>query len=71
LTATLGNVWTESLDLQVGALLSIGITLGSAVGAGLAHAVPTVFLTRLVAIALVLVGALVLVRSGHMLAKTW
>jgi hypothetical protein len=37
----------------------------------LAHAVPTVFLTRVVAIALVLVGALVLVRSGHMLARTW
>ena len=71
LMATLGNVWTESLDFQLGALLSIGITLGSAVGAGLAHAVPTVFLTRVVAIALVLVGGLVLVRSGHMLARTW
>jgi uncharacterized membrane protein YfcA len=45
--------------------------MGSAVGTRVAHAVPAAFLTRIVAIALVLVGALVLVRSGHTLANTW
>jgi uncharacterized membrane protein YfcA len=71
LMASFGNFWTGSLDLRLGALLSIGIALGSAAGARVAHAVPSVFLARVVAIALVLVGALVLVRSGHTLARTW
>ncbi len=71
LMASLGNFWTGSLDLPLAALLSIGITLGSAVGARVAHAVPAVFLARVVAVALVLVGIVVAVRSGHTLAKTW
>jgi uncharacterized membrane protein YfcA len=71
LTATAGNAWTGSLDWRLGALLSIGVAMGSAVGTRVAHAVPAAFLTRIVAIALVLVGALVLVRSGHTLANTW
>jgi uncharacterized membrane protein YfcA len=69
--ASLGNFWAGSLDLPLAALLSLGITLGSAAGARVAHAVPAVFLARVVAIALVLVGILVAVRSGHTLAKTW
>jgi uncharacterized membrane protein YfcA len=52
-------------------LLSIGVTFGSAVGARIAHAVPAHFLTRLVAVALVLVGAIVAVQSGHTLARQW
>jgi uncharacterized membrane protein YfcA len=71
LTASLGNFWTGSLDLPLAALLSIGITLGAAVGARVAHAVPAVFLARVVAVALVLVGIIVAVRSGHTLARTW
>jgi uncharacterized membrane protein YfcA len=71
LTASLGNVWTGNLDLVLAALLSIGIALGSAVGARVAHAVPAVFLARVVAVALVLVGVIVVVRSGHTLARTW
>ena len=71
LMATAGNAWNESLDWSLGALLSIGVTLGAAIGARVAHAVPAVFLTRSVAVALVLVGAIVLVRSGHSLATTW
>ncbi len=69
--ATLGNFWTGNLDPRLGALLSIGITLGSAVGAYVAHAVPVVFLARAVAVALVVIGALFLVRSGHALVTAW
>jgi uncharacterized membrane protein YfcA len=69
--ASLGNFWTGSLDLLLAALLSIGVTLGSAVGARIAHAVPGHFLTRLVAVALLLVGAVVAVQSGNTLARQW
>jgi uncharacterized protein len=71
LMATAGNAWTDNLDWRLGALLSIGVTLGAAIGARVAHAVPAAFLARIVAVALVLVGAIVLVRSGHSLAMTW
>ena len=71
LMASLGNFWTGSLELPLTALLSIGVTFGSAVGARIAHAVPAHFLTRLVAVALVLVGAIVAVQSGHTLARQW
>jgi uncharacterized membrane protein YfcA len=70
-TASVGNFWAGNLDLLLAALLSIGITFGSAVGARVAHAVPAVFLARVVAVALVLVGIVVVVRSGHTLARTW
>src|SRR4029077_5999506 len=69
LMASLGNFWTGSLDPLLVALLSIGVTFGSAVGARIAHAVPAVFLARVVAVALVLVGVVVAVRSGHTLAR--
>lgn len=71
LMASLANVWTGSLELVLAAVLSIGVTFGSAIGARIAHAVPAHFLTRLVAVALVLVGAVVAVRSGHSLATQW
>jgi hypothetical protein len=71
LTASLGNFWIGSLDLVLAALLSIGIAFGSVAGARLAHAVPAVFLARLVAVALVLMGVVVAVRSGHTLVETW
>jgi len=44
---------------------------GSAAGARVAHAVPAIFLARLVAVALVLIGIIVAVRSGHTLVETW
>ena len=69
--ATAANAWTGNLDWRLGAWLSIGVTLGSAIGARVAHAVLAAFLTRIVAVALVLVGALVLLRSGHGLATIW
>ncbi len=71
LMASAGNFWTGSLDLPLAAVLSIGIALGSAAGARVAHAVPAVFLARVVAVALVLVGIVVAIRSGHTLARSW
>ena len=69
--ATVGNAWTGSLDWRLGAWLSIGVVLGAAAGARVAHALPAPLLTRIVAVALVLVGAIVLARSGQSLANTW
>jgi uncharacterized protein len=71
LMATAGNFWTGNLDARLGALLSIGIALGTAAGACVAHAVPAGFLARVVAVALVVIGGLVLVRSGHTLVAAW
>jgi uncharacterized membrane protein YfcA len=71
LMASLGNFATGNLDLPLAALLSVGVTVGSAAGARVAHALPAVLLARIVAVALILVGALVAVRSGHTLAAPW
>jgi uncharacterized protein len=70
ISASIGNVWSGNFDLALSALLSIGVAGGSVVGARVAHALPTVFLARVVAVALVLIGALVVVRSGYAIA-TW
>jgi uncharacterized protein len=69
LLASAGNVWTGNLDPSLSALLSIGVALGSAAGARMAHAMPIAFLARAVAIALVIVGVLVAARSGYLIAK--
>jgi uncharacterized protein len=67
--ASAGNLIAGDLDPRLALLLSIGLILGSAVGARIAHAMPSLFLTRLVAIVLLLVGALLIVRSGQALAS--
>jgi uncharacterized membrane protein YfcA len=69
--ASLGNFWTGSLDLVLAALLSVGVAFGSLKDARVAHAVPAIFLARVVAVALVLIGIIVAVRSGHTLVETW
>ena len=69
--ASVGNLWTGNVDLGLGALLSIGIVIGSTIGARMAHALPTFVLARAVAIALVLTGLLLIVRSGRTLAGAW
>ncbi len=71
LLATLGNLWTGSLEPLLAGVLSVGVAIGSMVGARIAHAVPAGHLARIVAIALVLVGAILAVRSGHTLATAW
>lgn len=66
--ASAGNVIAGHLDPRLALLLSIGLTLGSAAGARIAHALPSLLLTRLVAVVLLLVGALLIMRSGQALA---
>ena len=65
--ASVGNFWSGHLDLELGLVLGLGVAIGSGVGARIAHAVPTLLLGRLVAIVLVLVGLIVLGRSGYAL----
>lgn len=60
--ATVGNVLSGTLDLALGALLSGALLAGSAAGAWLAHAVPTIFLTRFVGILMLFVGAFIVAR---------
>jgi uncharacterized membrane protein YfcA len=62
--ATAGYLWTGHFGLELALLLSIGVAFGCAVGAKLAHAAPTILLTRLVAVVLLVVGALLVLRSG-------
>jgi uncharacterized membrane protein YfcA len=69
--ASVGNVWTGSLDVPLTAVLSLGVACGAAVGARIAHAVPASYLARMVAVALVLVGAVLALRAGHTLATQW
>ena len=71
LMATLGNVWSGSLELLLAGVLSVGVAIGTVAGARIAHAVPAAYLARMVAIALVVVGAVVAVRSGHNMATGW
>jgi len=62
-----GNLLAGHLDLRLGLLLAAGVAVGTAAGAHVAHALPGAVLTRLVAIVLLLVGALLLYRSGSQL----
>jgi hypothetical protein len=71
LMATLGNLWAGSLELLLAAVLSLGVALGSAAGARVAHTVPVAYLARMVAIALVLIGGIIAVRSGYSLTTGW
>ncbi|HEY7248149.1 MAG TPA: sulfite exporter TauE/SafE family protein [Xanthobacteraceae bacterium] len=71
LLGTLGNFWTGSLEPRLSGVLSVGVAIGSIVGARIAHAVPAAHLARIVALALVLVGAVLALRSGHTLATGW
>jgi uncharacterized membrane protein YfcA len=65
--ASAGNLLTGHLDLRLGLMLAVGISVGTVAGAHVAHALPGVVLTRLVAVVLLLVGALLLYRSGSQL----
>ncbi len=62
--ASAGNLWAGQLDIGLGTQLGLGVAVGTAVGARIAHALPSLFLTRLVAIVLLLVGALLVFRSS-------
>jgi uncharacterized protein len=66
--ATLGNLIEVHFDPSLGIVLGLGVAAGTAVGARLAHAASLLFLTRFVAVVLLLVGALVLARSWQSFA---
>jgi uncharacterized membrane protein YfcA len=61
--ASAGNLGTGVLDIGLGALLGVGVAAGTTVGARVAHALPSLFLTRLVAVVLLLVGVLLVLRA--------
>ena len=62
LLATASNLHNGSLDVALGGLLAIGVTLGAWSGAKVAHAVPTAALRNMVAVVLIAVGALIFFR---------
>ena len=62
--ASAGNLWAGQLDIGLGLLLGVGIAVGTVVGVRVAHAVPSLVLTRLVAVVLLLVGALLVLRAA-------
>lgn len=62
--ASLGNLWSGSLNWRLAGVLSLGLALGAPIGVPLAHKLPAHFLTRIVAIALVIIGALLVLKSG-------
>ena len=63
--ATAGNIYAEVLDLKLGLLIAVGLSLGTWVGARIAHAVPRAVLRTIVSVVLVGVGALILLRLAQ------
>ena len=61
-TATAGNAAAGLLDVQLGAVLGLGLAFGSWSGAHLAHALPRAILFRIVAGVLVAVGLVILFK---------
>lgn len=60
--ATAGNAALGAIDWVLAAWLALGLGVGTAFGARLAHRLPALLLRRIVAVMLTLVGAAVLVR---------
>jgi len=65
IAATLGNVLYGKLDLTLGGILAMSLTVGSWFGAKLAHSVPRSLLRQIVSIVLLLIGAFILVNVGR------
>lgn len=63
--ATAGNYLHGSIDLTVGLGVAVLLMIGVTLGARLAHRIPAAMLKRTVAIALLVVGGLLLVRLGY------
>ncbi len=60
--ATAGNSLLGTIDWRLGAILAVGLALGTWTGARLAHVVPRTQLKRLVSYVLVVVGAVILYK---------
>jgi hypothetical protein len=65
--ATAGNAAAGTLDVHLGALLGLGLALGTWGGAHLAHVLPRATLFRVVAAVLVAVGLLIVTRIASRL----
>jgi uncharacterized protein len=61
LLATASNFYYGSLDVTLGGLLAVGVTLGAWAGAKVTHAVPRVALRNMVAVVLIAVGVLIFI----------
>ncbi|HUH85814.1 MAG TPA: sulfite exporter TauE/SafE family protein [Stellaceae bacterium] len=64
LMATLGNLASGAFDPAVTAVATVGVVLGSWVGARMAHALSVPLLTRIVGVVLLGVGGLLILRSA-------
>ena len=62
IAATFGNALYGQIDLVLGGVLAVSLTVGSWYGAKLAHVVPRATLRRIVSVVLVVVGAFILVN---------
>ena len=60
IAATSANLLYGKLDLELGGILAVALTIGSWFGAKLAHVVPRTTLRKIVSIVLVLVGIFIL-----------
>jgi uncharacterized protein len=65
LLATLSNFFYGAIDLRLGALIAATLALGTWLGARIAHMAPKQALRRLVAIALALIGAMIILRIAY------
>lgn len=63
-TATAGNAAAGTLNPALGALIGLGLALGTWGGAHLAHVLPRAVLFRIVAVVLVAVGMSIVLRIG-------
>jgi uncharacterized membrane protein YfcA len=68
IVATFGNLLYGQLDLELGAVLAVSLTIGSWYGAKLAHIVPRTTLRWIVSVVLVIVGAFIL---GNVIWRLW
>lgn len=60
--ASAGNAIAGTIDYALGAVLGAGLALGACGGAYMAHSLPRTVLGRIVAVALIVVGALIIAR---------
>lgn len=60
--ATGGNLYTGTLDLALGVVLAVGISLGTWAGARVAHMLPKTVLRSSVSVLLVIVGTAILLK---------
>src|SRR6185312_7129775 len=60
--ATLSNLWQGRIDLLLGSVLALALTLGIAAGVPLAHKLPQAALRRLLALTMLAAGAAIALR---------